>query len=337
MSLPDDCRYPPRESLRHAERARTEAAAPLVAEINANEPEIQALSDEQLRGKTAEFRQRLADGETLDDLLPEAFAVVREAGRRMLNMRHFDVQLIGGIVLHRGKIAEMKTGEGKTLVATLPAYLNALDGKGVHVVTVNDYLARRDSEWMGRLYRFLGMSVGVIQHDLNDQERQVAYGCDITYGTNNEFGFDYLRDNMKFDLAHYVQRGHHFAIVDEVDSILIDEARTPLIISGPGRGIDRPLLRGRPHHPEADAGRGHAGQRQGRGSRGAREDRRLPRRREAQDGHADRDRHGEGREDARAPARPDRAASTTRRTCRCCTTSTRRCARTRCSSSTSTT
>ena len=148
-------------------------------------------------------------------------------------MRHFDVQLIGGIVLHRGKIAEMKTGEGKTLVATLPAYLNALEGKGVHVVTVNDYLARRDSEWMGRIYRFLGMSVGVIQHDLNDQERQVAYGCDITYGTNNEFGFDYLRDNMKFDLAHYVQRGHHFAIVDEVDSILIDEARTPLIISGP--------------------------------------------------------------------------------------------------------
>ena len=164
---------------------------------------------------------------------PEAFAVVREAGRRVLNMRHFDVQLIGGIVLHRGKIAEMKTGEGKTLVATLPAYLNALAGKGVHVVTVNDYLARRDSEWMGRLYRFLGMSVGVIQHDLNDQERQVAYAADITYGTNNEFGFDYLRDNMKFDLAHYVQRGHHFAIVDEVDSILIDEARTPLIISGP--------------------------------------------------------------------------------------------------------
>ena len=159
--------------------------------------------------------------------------MVREAGRRVLNMRHFDVQLIGGIVLHRGKIAEMKTGEGKTLVATLPAYLNALDGKGVHVVTVNDYLARRDSEWMGRIYRFLGMSVGVIQHDLNDQERQVAYGCDITYGTNNEFGFDYLRDNMKFDLAQYVQRGHHYAIVDEVDSILIDEARTPLIISGP--------------------------------------------------------------------------------------------------------
>jgi len=206
---------------------------PFVAEISAKEPEIQSLTDEQLRSKTAEFRQRVADGATLDELLPEAFAVVREAGHRVLNMRHFDVQLIGGIVLHRGRIAEMKTGEGKTLVATLPAYLNALEGKGVHVVTVNDYLARRDSEWMGRIYRFLGMSVGVIQHELNDQERQVAYACDITYGTNNEFGFDYLRDNMKFDLAHYVQRGHHFAIVDEVDSILIDEARTPLIISGP--------------------------------------------------------------------------------------------------------
>ena len=165
--------------------------------------------------------------------MPEAFAVVREVGRRVLNMRHFDVQLIGGAVLHQGKIAEMKTGEGKTLVATLPAYLNALEGKGVHVVTVNDYLARRDSEWMGRIYRFLGMSVGVIQHDLRDDERQIAYNSDITYGTNNEFGFDYLRDNMKFELAHYVQRGHHFAIVDEVDSILIDEARTPLIISGP--------------------------------------------------------------------------------------------------------
>src|SRR4029434_871826 len=185
------------------------------------------------RSKTAEFRQRVAAGEALDDVLVEAFAVVREAGRRVLNMRHFDVQLIGGMVLHTGKIAEMKTGEGKTLVATLPAYLNALEGKGVHVVTVNDYLARRDSEWMGRIYRFLGMSLGVIQHDLNDQERQVAYACDITYGTNNEFGFDYLRDNMKFDLAHYVQRGHHYGIVDEVDSILIDEARTPLIISGP--------------------------------------------------------------------------------------------------------
>ncbi|MBA2257529.1 MAG: preprotein translocase subunit SecA, partial [Acidobacteria bacterium] len=206
---------------------------PIVIEINAKEADVQKLSDVQLREKTVEFRRRLEAGETLDDLLPEAFAVVREAGRRVLNMRHFDVQLIGGVVLHRGKIAEMKTGEGKTLVATLPAYLNALAGQGVHVVTVNDYLARRDSEWMGRLYRFLGMSVGVIQHELNDQERQVAYASDITYGTNNEFGFDYLRDNMKFDLAHYVQRGHNYAIVDEVDSILIDEARTPLIISGP--------------------------------------------------------------------------------------------------------
>src|SRR3954464_7120183 len=206
---------------------------PLVGEVAALEPSIQALSDGQLRGKTAEFRARVAEGETLDDLLVEAFAVVREAGKRVLNMRHFDVQLIGGAVLHKGKIAEMKTGEGKTLVATLPAYLNALGGKGVHVVTVNDYLALRDSEWMGRIYRFLGMTVGVIQHDLNDAERQIAYGADITYGTNNEFGFDYLRDNMKFELAHYVQRGHHFAIVDEVDSILIDEARTPLIISGP--------------------------------------------------------------------------------------------------------
>src|SRR5215218_9698425 len=206
---------------------------PLVEQINALEASIQGLSDEQLRAKTAEFRSRVAGGATVDDLLPEAFAVVREAGRRVLNMRHFDVQLIGGVILHRGTIAEMKTGEGKTLVATLPAYLNALEGKGVHVVTVNDYLARRDSEWMGKIYRFLGMSVGVIQHDLNDQERQIAYGCDITYGTNNEFGFDYLRDNMKFELSHYVQRGHHFAIVDEVDSILIDEARTPLIISGP--------------------------------------------------------------------------------------------------------
>src|SRR5216110_107962 len=206
---------------------------PIVAAVNAFESAIQARTDDQLRGKTAEFRQRLANGDALDDLLPEAFAVVREAGHRVLNMRHFDVQLIGGAVLHKGKIAEMKTGEGKTLVATLPAYLNALDGKGVHVVTVNDYLARRDSEWMGRIYRFLGMTVGVIQHDLIDAERQVAYAADITYGTNNEFGFDYLRDNMKFELAHYVQRGHHFAIVDEVDSILIDEARTPLIISGP--------------------------------------------------------------------------------------------------------
>ena len=206
---------------------------PVVEAINSREPSLQKLSDAELAAKTSEFRQRLANGEPLDDLLVDAFAVVREASRRVLNMRHFDVQMIGGIILHQGKIAEMKTGEGKTLVATLPVYLNALTGDGVHVVTVNDYLARRDSEWMGRIYRFLGMSVGLIVHGLDDEERRAAYHCDITYGTNNEFGFDYLRDNMKFRLEECVQREHNYAIVDEVDSILIDEARTPLIISGP--------------------------------------------------------------------------------------------------------
>jgi preprotein translocase subunit SecA len=206
---------------------------PAVARIGDLEPAMQALSDTGLRQHTDELRRRLAGGMAIDDVLPDAFALVREAGKRVLKMRHYDVQLIGGMVLHQGKIGEMKTGEGKTLMATLPAFLNALHGKGVHVVTVNDYLARRDAEWMGRIYRFLGLSVGVIQHDLNDEQRQAAYGCDITYGTNNEFGFDYLRDNMKFELSRMVQRGHHFAIVDEVDSILIDEARTPLIISGP--------------------------------------------------------------------------------------------------------
>jgi preprotein translocase subunit SecA len=232
---------------------------PRVEAISALEPEMQQLSDEQLRAKTDECRQRIQErlsripdepeadpdrakqiederrqaiNEILDEILVEAFAVVREAGRRVLNMRHFDVQMIGGMVLHQGKIAEMKTGEGKTLVATLPVYLNALSGRGVNVVTVNDYLAKRDSEWMGKLYRFLGLSVGVIVHDLDDEERREAYASDVTYGTNNEFGFDYLRDNMKFDLKDCVQRGHNFAIVDEVDSILIDEARTPLIISG---------------------------------------------------------------------------------------------------------
>ncbi|HEX7286021.1 MAG TPA: preprotein translocase subunit SecA, partial [Candidatus Angelobacter sp.] len=245
--------------------------APLVVQVNSLEPEMKQLSDEQLRAKTDEFRARIkeriheaeaeiarvsaemqsapddqlraeleeltkrrieARNQALDEILPEAFAVAREAGKRVLNMRHFDVQLIGGAVLHQGKIAEMKTGEGKTLVATLPVYLNALSGDGVHVVTVNDYLAKRDSEWMGKLYRFLGLSVGVIVHELDDDERREAYAADVTYGTNNEFGFDYLRDNMKFDLAECVQRGHNFGIVDEVDSILIDEARTPLIISG---------------------------------------------------------------------------------------------------------
>ncbi len=206
---------------------------PYVEAINALEPSIQKLSDPQLQAKTAEFKEKLRQGATLEDILIESFAVVREVARRTLNMRHFDVQLMGGVVLHQGKIAEMKTGEGKTLVATLPAYLNALEGKGVHIVTVNDYLARRDAEWMGPIYKFLGLTVGVIQHEMPDYERKKAYLCDITYGTNNEFGFDYLRDNMKFRLEDMVQRGHHYAIVDEVDSILIDEARTPLIISGP--------------------------------------------------------------------------------------------------------
>src|SRR5256714_2256710 len=222
---------------------------PIINSINELEPSVQKLSDEELRARTVQFKERVAQAvadaqdmeerkrrerEILDELLPEAFATVREASVRTTGMRHFDVQLIGGLVLHEGKIAEMRTGEGKTLVATLPAYLNSLTGRGgVHVVTVNDYLASRDAEWMGQIHRFLGLEVGCIQNDMDDFERQTAYAADITYGTNNEFGFDYLRDNMKFDLATCVQRGHYFAIVDEVDSILIDEARTPLIISGP--------------------------------------------------------------------------------------------------------
>ncbi|MFC5066830.1 preprotein translocase subunit SecA [Flaviflagellibacter deserti] len=204
-----------------------------VAEINALEPEVSALTDEQLRARTDIFRQQLAEGATLDDLLAPAFATVREAAKRVLGQRHFDVQLMGGIVLHERGIAEMKTGEGKTLVATAPVYLNALTGRGVHVVTVNDYLATRDAGWMGRIYRFLGLTTGMIVHGMDDDERREAYACDVTYATNNELGFDYLRDNMKYDAAHMVQRGHFFAIVDEVDSILVDEARTPLIISGP--------------------------------------------------------------------------------------------------------
>ncbi len=223
---------------------------PVVTAINELEPGIKQLTDEELRAKTVEFRERIAgrlqgvegadaikaaERAALDEILPEAFAVVREAGWRAVKMRHFDVQLIGGMVLHQGKISEMKTGEGKTLVATLACYLNALAGHGVHVITVNDYLAKRDAEWMGKIYEFLGLTVGVIVHDLDDNERRAAYAADITYGTNNEFGFDYLRDNMKFELKDCVQRGHYHAIVDEVDSILIDEARTPLIISGPNR------------------------------------------------------------------------------------------------------
>ena len=205
----------------------------MVQHVNALEPEMRSMSDQQLQAQTLRFKERCHNGESLDDLLPEAFATVREASLRTLDMRHFDVQLIGGVVLHRGKIAEMKTGEGKTLAATLPAYLNALTGKGVHIVTVNDYLAKRDTEWMGNIYNFLGLSVGTILHGLDDEERKDAYNADITYGTNNEFGFDYLRDNMKFDSTSIVQGELNFAIVDEVDSILIDESRTPLIISGP--------------------------------------------------------------------------------------------------------
>src|SRR6201994_1465654 len=212
---------------------RVKGYQPRVAAINELEGELEKLSNDALKARTEEFRKELASGKTLDDILVPAFATVREAAKRTLGQRHFDVQLIGGMVLHEGDIAEMKTGEGKTLVATLAVYLNALAGKGVHVVTVNDYLARRDAAWMGEIYSFLGLTTGVIVHGLDDAERKTAYACDITYGTNNEYGFDYLRDNMKYRLEDQVQRGHYFAIVDEVDSILIDEARTPLIISGP--------------------------------------------------------------------------------------------------------
>src|SRR5271166_2715499 len=238
---------------------RLKSYRPKVAAINALEPEWLKLTDEELAAKTAAFRAELAAGKTLDDLLVPAFATVREAARRVLGQRHFDVQLVGGMVLHEGGISEMRTGEGKTLVATLATYLNALAGKGVHVVTVNDYLARRDAEWMGAIYKFLGLSTGVIVHGVDDEERRRSYAADITYGTNNEYGFDYLRDNMKYELAHMVQRGHAFAIVDEVDSILIDEARTPLIISGPSddksdlyNAIDKVLPRLEPEDYEVD-------------------------------------------------------------------------------------
>jgi preprotein translocase subunit SecA len=232
-----------------------------VARTNELEPRYAAQSAEELRARVAELRQRVEQGETLDAVLPEAFALVREAAKRALGQRHYDVQLLGGMVLHQGKIAEMKTGEGKTLVSTLPAFLNALSGKGVHVVTVNDYLARRDSEWMGAIHRSLGLSVGCIVHGLSDAERRTAYAADITYGQNNEFGFDYLRDNMKPSLELFTQRAHNYGIVDEVDSILIDEARTPLIISGPVdddpekfRRIDRiiPKLLENPEHYTQD-------------------------------------------------------------------------------------
>ena len=218
--------------------------------VEALEDEYKALTDEQLRAKTDEFRARLQNGETEDDILPEAFAAIREADARVLGMRPYRVQVMGGLVLHQGRIAEMKTGEGKTLVSTLPAYLNALSGKGVHVVTVNDYLARRDSEWMGKVHRFMGLSVGLIVHDLDSAERRAAYACDITYGTNNELGFDYLRDNMVIRQSELVQRGHNFAIVDEVDSILIDEARTPLIISGAGDKSTDLYAKEKGHQPD---------------------------------------------------------------------------------------
>src|SRR5215213_8984479 len=212
---------------------RVKAYQPRVDSINAIEKQLEQLSDDALRARTADFKKQVADGASLDDILVPAFATVREAGKRTIGQRHFDVQLIGGMILHEGRISEMKTGEGKTLVATLAVYLNALSGRGVHVVTVNDYLAKRDAEWMGQIYNFLGLTVGVIVHGLDDEQRKQAYDCDVTYGTNNELGFDYLRDNMKYRMEDMVQRGHIFAIVDEVDSILIDEARTPLIISGP--------------------------------------------------------------------------------------------------------
>lgn len=205
----------------------------MVGEVNAMEPDIEKLTDDELRARTEDFKKRFVDGESLDDMLIEAFATVREGSKRTLGQRHYDVQMLGGMVLHQGKIAEMRTGEGKTLVSTLPVYLNAITSKGVHVVTVNDYLASRDADWMGAIFKFLGLTIGCITHGLDNAERQAAYACDITYGTNNEFGFDYLRDNMNFRIEEMVQREFHYAIVDEVDNIFIDEARTPLIISGP--------------------------------------------------------------------------------------------------------
>ena len=220
--------------LGNTSESRLKKLAPIVKTINELEPKLRSLSDGELRARTDEFKKRLAGGETLDDILPEAYATVREAAVRTIGQRHFDVQLYGGIVLHQGRIAEMKTGEGKTITETLPAYLNALTGRGVHIVTVNDYLAKRDAAWMGKIYKFLGLSVGCIVHELTNDERRKAYACDITYGTNNEFGFDYLRDNMVVYREQMVQRELNYAIVDEVDSILIDEARTPLIISGSG-------------------------------------------------------------------------------------------------------
>ena len=298
---------------------RIRSYQPRVDAINALEPELAKLSDDELRARTDVFKAQVAEGKSLDDILVPAFATVREAAKRTLGQRHFDVQLIGGMILHEGKISEMKTGEGKTLVATLPVYLNAVSGRGVHVVTVNDYLAKRDAEWMGQIYGFLGLTTGVIVHGLDDEQRKQAYDCDVTYGTNNELGFDYLRDNMKYRLEDMVQRGHIYAIVDEVDSILIDEARTPLIISGPLEDrsefyntIDAYILKL------------------------VKEDYRD--RRKAAHHQPDRSRHGEdGADAARQPACSKAIISTTSRTSRPCTTSIRHCARTSCSSATRTT
>ena len=282
---------------------------PYVERINQLEPALAKLSDAALAARTADFKQRIANGEPLESLIPETFATVREAMKRTIGKRHFDVQLLGGIVLHEGTIAEMKTGEGKTFVATLPCYLNALTGRGVHVVTVNDYLARRDAAWMGEIHNFLGLSVGCIVHDLSDLERKRAYAADITYGTNNEFGFDYLRDNMKASLEYCVQRELHYAIVDEVDSILIDEARTPLIISGPSRGQHRALPSGEPGDPAPR--RRHEGRPQEREAR----ERRLLGGRGAPPGHAHRGGRAQGRADPahREPLRPAAAARAPRR------------------------
>src|SRR5450759_2072592 len=259
-----------------ANERRIRSYQPRVAEINALEPELEALSDEALRARTDAFKKQVAEGASLDDILVPAFATVREAAKRTIGQRHFDVQLIGGMILHEGKISEMKTGEGKTLVATLAVYLNAVSTRGVHVVTVNDYLAKRDAEWMGQIYNFLGLTVGVIVHGLDDEQRKKAYDCDVTYGTNNELGFDYLRDNMKYRLEDMVQRGHIYAIVDEVDSILIDEARTPADHFRPARRPFRILQHHRHLYPAA------------------RQDR-LRGRRKAAHRDLDRSRHGEAR------------------------------------------
>ena len=307
--------------LRAGEGRRNKLLEKQVAEITALEPEIGALTDEQLRAKTTEFRERLADGEELDDLLYEAFAVVREASQRVLGMRPFDVQLMGGIVLHDGDIAEMKTGEGKTLVAVMPMYLNALAGKGAHLVTVNDYLARRDAEWMGGIYRFLGLEVGVIQAMMVPEERRVAYNADVTFGTNSEFGFDYLRDNMAMRLAECVQRGHAYCIVDEVDSILIDEARTPLIISGAPETAADTYRAVRAHRAAAQAGRGLRGRREAAhrgGDRvGRRQGREGARHRQPLQGRQRRPRQPPGAGAARPGALSRTTTSTSSRTARC--------------------